>query len=492
MSSNNEYAIQVQDVSKIYKLYDKPIDRLKESLSLTHKNYHKDFFALSDISFNVKKGETVGIIGTNGSGKSTILKIITGVLTPTSGQVRVSGVISALLELGAGFNMDYTGIENIYMNGTMMGFSKKQMDLNWDNPVVRQEIADMVNFWLDMGVDGFRCDVINNISKDLSAPGCGYGPHLHEYLHELYERAFQPHGALTVGETWGLTPQQTLALTGEARGELTMSFQFEHLLLGRVGGDKFRRCPVDRTEFVNILAKWEVGLKDDGYPVLVMENHDQPRALSRFGDSAYPYESATMLAVLLYGMRGVPFIYQGQELGLSSPVFRSLSEYRDIETINAYHEMRAEFTEEELLPMMNFGSRDNSRVPMPWSEEANGGFTSGTSWIQCAVDPARTVAAEEKDPRSVLHFYRRLLALRRENDCLRRGEFALLHNEDGTVLYQNTLGARKTLVACRFADSEAALPDGVPENAALLLSNYEDADTTAALRPYEARIFEVC
>lgn len=371
-------------------------------------------------------------------------------------------------------------------------FSKKQPDLNWDNPVVRQEIADMVNFWLDMGVDGFRCDVINNISKDLSAPGCGNGPHLHEYLHELHERALQPHGALTVGETWGLTPQQTLALTGEARGELTMSFQFEHLLLGRVGGDKFRRCPVDRTEFVNILAKWEVGLKDDGYPVLVMENHDQPRALSRFGDSAYPYESATMLAVLLYGMRGVPFIYQGQELGLSNPVFRSLSEYRDIETINAYHEMRAEFTEEELLPMMNFGSRDNSRVPMPWSEEANGGFTSGTPWIQCAVDPARTVAAEEKDPRSVLHFYRRLLALRRENDCLRRGEFALLYNEDGTVLYQNTLGTRKTLVACRFADSEAALPGGVPENAALLLSNYEDAGTTAALRPYEARIFEVC
>ena len=143
MSSNNEYAIQVQDVSKIYKLYDKPIDRLKESLSLTHKNYHKDFFALSDISFNVKKGETVGIIGTNGSGKSTILKIITGVLTPTSGQVRVSGVISALLELGAGFNMDYTGIENIYMNGTMMGFSKKQMDEKLPDIL---EFADIGNF----------------------------------------------------------------------------------------------------------------------------------------------------------------------------------------------------------------------------------------------------------------------------------------------------------------------------------------------------------
>ena len=145
MSSNNEYAIQVQDVSKIYKLYDKPIDRLKESLSLTHKNYHKDFFALSDISFNVKKGETVGIIGTNGSGKSTILKIITGVLTPTSGQVRVSGVISALLELGAGFNMDYTGIENIYMNGTMMGFSKKQMDEKLPDILEFADIGDFVS-----------------------------------------------------------------------------------------------------------------------------------------------------------------------------------------------------------------------------------------------------------------------------------------------------------------------------------------------------------
>ncbi len=144
MSSNNEYAIQVQDVSKIYKLYDKPIDRLKESLSLTHKNYHKDFFALSNISFSVKRGETVGIIGTNGSGKSTILKIITGVLTPTSGQVRVSGVISALLELGAGFNMDYTGIENIYMNGTMMGFSRKQMDEKLSDILEFADIGDFV------------------------------------------------------------------------------------------------------------------------------------------------------------------------------------------------------------------------------------------------------------------------------------------------------------------------------------------------------------
>lgn len=139
-----EYAINVQDVTKIYKLYEKPIDRLKESLSPTHKNYHRDFYALNHISFQVKKGETVGIIGTNGSGKSTILKIITGVLTPTSGTAEVDGVISALLELGAGFNMDYTGIENIYMNGTMMGFSKKEMDEKLPDILEFADIGDFV------------------------------------------------------------------------------------------------------------------------------------------------------------------------------------------------------------------------------------------------------------------------------------------------------------------------------------------------------------
>lgn len=371
-------------------------------------------------------------------------------------------------------------------------FSKKQPDLNWDNPVVRQEIADMVNYWLDMGVDGFRCDVINSISKDFSAPhGGGIGPHLHEYLHELHERALKPHGALTVGETWGLTPEQTLELTGDARGELTMSFQFEHLLLGRVGGDKFLRCPVDRKAFVDILSKWQEGLKNDGYPVLVMENHDQPRALSRFGDSAYPYESATMLAMLLYGMRGVPFLYQGQELGLSDPVFHSLSEYRDIETLNAYTAMRGTYSDEELLPMLNFGSRDNSRVPMPWSDAPNGGFTSGTPWIKTNVDPARTAEAEETDPRSVLHFYRRLLSLRKQNNCLRRGDFTLLKNDDGTVLYRRACGDSTVLVLCRFADSPAPVPALVPKSAALLFGNYENADAHAPLRPYEARLLTV-
>ncbi|MBQ9414709.1 MAG: alpha-glucosidase [Clostridia bacterium] len=368
-------------------------------------------------------------------------------------------------------------------------FSRKQPDLNWDNPKVRQEIADMINYWLDMGVDGFRCDVINSISKDFTADAPGMGPHLHEYLHELHVKALGPHGALTVGETWGMTPAQTLLMTSEARGELTMTFQFEHLMLGRVGWDKFRRCDVDRKAFVDILAKWEYGLKDDGYPVLVMENHDQPRALSRFGDDRYPFESATMLAALLYGMRGVAVVYEGQELGLANPTFPTLADYRDIETINAYHEMENDYDEQTLLEMMNFGSRDNSRVPMPWDGSAHAGFTTGTPWIVADFDPTKTVAAEEADENSVLWFYRKLFRLRQNDPVLLHGDFELLQNEDGTAVYRREKDGDVRLVVVRFADTPAPLPTIVPANTEALLANYPNGGDT--LRPYEARILKI-
>lgn len=365
-------------------------------------------------------------------------------------------------------------------------FSKKQPDLNWENPAVRKEIVDMINFWLDMGVAGFRCDVINNLAKDEDGNVIG-GERLHGYLHQLHEEALGPHKALTIGETWGLTPAQTLDLTGEDRGELTTTFQFEHLLLGRVGGDKWMPEPVDRTEYVNILAKWEEGLRDDGYPVLVMENHDQPRALSRFGDrDKYPYESATMLAAMLYGMRGIAVIYQGQELGLHDPTFHSMDEYRDIETINAYNELKAtgKWTEEELLAKMQFGSRDCGRTPIPWTTGKEGGFTTGTPWIKTQVDPGFTVEEQDKDDRSVLNFYRKLLALRKSDPCLKDGAFQLLENNDNTSVYTRTCGDETVYVVCRFDDTEAAMPACVPADAAVLLSNYDGkADT---LRPYEA------
>ena len=372
-------------------------------------------------------------------------------------------------------------------------FSKKQPDLNWENPVVRQEIADMINYWLDMGVDGFRCDVINYISKDFTRPyGGGSGPRLHEYLHELHERAFAPHKALTVGETWGLTPEQALILTGEDRGELTMTFQFEHLLLGRVNGDKFIPEPVDRKAFVDILAKWEEGLKSDGYPVLVMENHDQPRALSRFGDREnYPYESATMLASLLYGMRGVAFVYQGQELGLHDPTFNSIDEYRDIETINAYNEIKAtgEFTESELLAKMQFGSRDCGRTPIPWDKSENGGFTDGTPWIKTQVDEGFTVEEQDKDERSVLNFYRKLLKLRATDECLKDGEFKLLKNDgDEVSVYTRSANGKTVYVVSNFADTASPMPDIIPDGAEVILNNYDSVDDM--LKPYQSIWFK--
>jgi ABC-type polysaccharide/polyol phosphate transport system ATPase subunit len=141
---NGEIAIQANEVTKIYKLYNKPKDRLKESLNPFGKKYHKDFFAVNSVSFTVKKGETLGIIGKNGSGKSTILKMITGVLTPTSGSIQVNGKISALLELGTGFNPEYTGLENIYLNGTIMGYTRDEMDRKLDDILSFADIGEFV------------------------------------------------------------------------------------------------------------------------------------------------------------------------------------------------------------------------------------------------------------------------------------------------------------------------------------------------------------
>ena len=142
---NDEKVIDIRHISKVYKLYDNPKDRLLDALKLTRKQKYKEYRALDDISFCVHKGETVGLIGTNGAGKSTLLKIITGVLTQTSGEVEVHGKISALLELGAGFNGEYTGIENIYLNGQMMGYTREQMDERIQSIIDFAGIGDFIN-----------------------------------------------------------------------------------------------------------------------------------------------------------------------------------------------------------------------------------------------------------------------------------------------------------------------------------------------------------
>ena len=365
-----------------------------------------------------------------------------------------------------------------------------EADLNWDNPEVRREIKDMINFWLDRGVDGFRCDVIYLISKEPTLTHFGIGPHLHEYLHELYTECFEPHGAITVAEVWGQTPETTLTMIGRDRGELTMSFFFDHIGLGREG--RFIKTSYKPEEFVSILAEWQEGINGRATNTLVLENHDQSRIVTRFGDNGkYRAESATLLAALTYLMQGACFIYQGQELGLVNPTFSSLDDIRDVETLDYIKDMRehTDMTDSEILRHVNFGTRDVARVPMPWNADAahGFGFTTGDPWLHgnCPYE-ATNVETESRDPASVLNFFKKLIALKKSNAALSYGDFKLIENEGGFFRYERTLdGATVTVIGNFGADASPRDVSGIAGEA--LLCNYPDA-AASRLRPYEVRV----
>ena len=370
-----------------------------------------------------------------------------------------------------------------------------QADLNWDNPEVREEIYDMINYWLDRGVDGFRCDIIYLISKEPTLTEFGVGPHLHEYLHEMNERCFKPHGAITVAEVWGQTPESTLEMIAKERGELTMSFYFDHLGLGRQG--RFGMRPFNPEEFVSILARWQDGINGKAQNTLVLENHDQSRVVSRFGDAGfYKKESAKMLAGITFLMQGTSFIYEGQELGLVNPTFTSLDQIKDVETLAYIEEQRkAGRADADILSAVNFGTRDAGRVPMPWTDGEHFGFTEGTPWIDATLPYSETNAeAEEKDEDSVLNFYKKLIALKKSSPVLSYGTFKLLNNERGFFRYEREYGGKKMTVAGNFSD-EGKETDTLAKfkNKKPVLSVYPefepDEDGGVLLRPYELLVF---
>ena len=371
-------------------------------------------------------------------------------------------------------------------------FTEKQPDLNWTNPRLREEIVNMINWWLDMGVDGFRCDVINLIAKDYDAPDPGDGEHLHEYLHELNEKCFKPHNAMTVGEVFGLSPEQSLMLTAPEREELTLVFQFEHMRVGRVDGQRFFHCEFDPHRFVEILAKWQNGLIGRGWNALCYENHDQPRCHDRFGSPReYRRESAKMLATLLYCMQGTPFIYEGQELGCINPVFRSLYESVDCEANDIERYLVENFGMEETLRKFSFDSRDCGRVPMAWDDSYNGGFTEGKPWIKLndfypEINAKSELAAED----GVYGYYKMLLALRASKKVLLRGDFELIRNDGGAVIYRRMLDGEKDIyVILNYSSVE--IKCDVP-NGNVLLSNYNrnTIDNAVLLSPWEAVVVE--
>jgi oligo-1,6-glucosidase len=382
-------------------------------------------------------------------------------------------------------------------------FAAKQPDLNWENPEVRDAVYEMMNWWLDRGVDGFRMDVINfiaKIQKDLRGDSTQavMGPQIHDYLQEMNRRVFAGRDTelITVGEMPGVTVDDARLFTGADRLELDMVFQFEHVGLDHGPESKFDNVPLDLVDLKRSLGRWQTGLADQGWNSLYLGNHDQPRSVSRFGDDqAYRYESATLLATILHLHRGTPYVYQGDEIGMNNAGFTSIEQYRDIESVNWYAEQLAlGRSTDELLEALRFRSRDNARTPVQWTAGDNAGFTTGTPWL--AVNPNHDEINVETDraaERSIFEHYRRLIALRHSSSVVALGEFELLAPEDPMLYaFTRTGGAGdKLLVVGNFSGGELEVPllaESEWAEGSLVLGNYAGAGLDSTLKPWEARV----
>ena len=382
-------------------------------------------------------------------------------------------------------------------------FSKKQPDLNWDNPKVRGEVFDMMTWWCDKGIDGFRMDVISMISKTKEMPDgkngdfgpyCIHGPNVHHYLREMNEKVLSKYDIMTVGETAGVTTTLAQQYAGEDAHELDMVFQFEH-----VDGDgKYGKWTDEKIPLVTLketLSRWQTELYGKAWNSLFWDNHDQPRAVSRFGDDRPMYRevSAKMLATCLHMLQGTPYIYQGEELGMTNYPFQRPSDFRDIESVNAYREWCSEgrLSHEVFWPCITFKSRDNARTPVQWDDSPHAGFTTGTPWI--AVNPNYTeinAKAETANPDSVFHYYKKLIALRKAYPVVVYGKYEMMM-EDSEELYVYTRAFEKEslLVVCSFCDHDTnfTLPAEFA-GASCLICNVENeyGNPKMTLKPYEA------
>lgn len=376
-------------------------------------------------------------------------------------------------------------------------YSKKQPDLNWENEKLRQEIYRMMNRWLDLGIAGFRMDVIDLIGKLPDEKIKENGPRLHEYLQEMNANTFGRRDAMTVGECWGATPEIARLYTAPERKELSMIFQFEQIQLDKKkGGQRWDLKELDLRDLKAVFSKWQYELEECGWNSLFWSNHDLPRIVSRWGnDREYRELSAKMLATLLHGMKGTPYIYQGEELGMTNAPFTSIEDFPDIETQNIYKErLRAGFSEEETMCAIRKKARDNARTPMQWNAEKNAGFTTGTPWYQ--VNPNYTeINAEDAMSRedSVFYYYQKLIRLRREHEIMAYGIYDLLLPEDEDLyIYTRTLENEKWLILCNFHEKERVITS--MRMGRVILSNYADTpqlEELCLLRPYEAVIYQI-
>lgn len=373
-------------------------------------------------------------------------------------------------------------------------FLPEQPDLNWDNPKVRREIYDMILWWMDKGVGGFRLDVIDQIAKEPDKKITINGPRLQEYFRELSKETFQKGDLITVGEAWGADVERAKLYSNPDGSEFSMVFQFEHIGLDQQEGkEKWDLAPLPFMKLKQVMNHWQKELHGCGWNSLFWNNHDLPRIVSRWGnDGEFRVESAKMLAILLHGMQGTPYIYQGEELGMTNVKY-DIEDYRDVEIHNMYNErIAAGYTKEEVMRSIYAKGRDNARTPMQWNDMENAGFTDGTPWIKVNDNYNEINAkAQVNDPDSIFSCYKKLIQFRKEYSVLVDGDFdLLLENDENIFAYQRKNDKQKIVVICNFFDKTIEMPlEDKVKDMQILMANYSEIEDTSVLRPYEARIY---
>ncbi|HFQ4904441.1 TPA: alpha-glucosidase [Vibrio vulnificus] len=380
-------------------------------------------------------------------------------------------------------------------------FSKRQPDLNWENPKVQQEVHKMMNWWIDQGIGGFRLDVIDLIGKEIDKGITGNGPRLHPLLQEMNRATFGDKDLLTVGETWGATPEIAKLYSDPERHELSMVFQFEHITLTWQHGDKWNPIPLDLKQFKHVLTKWQTELSNQGWNSLFWNNHDLPRVVSKYGDDQrYRVESAKMLATALHFLKGTPYIYQGEEIGMTNVAFESLEQYKDIETLNFYKvKTESGVSHQHMMDAIHENSRDNARTPMQWSASQYGGFSQAKPWIEVNPNyPEINVEQALADSDSIFYHYQKLIELRKEHPAIVYGDFTPLFAEhDSVFAYVRSHQDEQLLVINNFSDQDIslALPDNLQNKEVnCLIYNYDPLDmlsVTLSLKPYQCFAFKL-
>ena len=385
-------------------------------------------------------------------------------------------------------------------------FSKKQPDINWENPELRKEMYKIIEFWFNKGIDGFRMDVISVISKDLTFPDVptgnfidvinnnyANGPLVHNFIQEMNHEVLQKYDIMTVGEGPGINLDNCLDYVGDDRNELNMIFHFDHMYLDYGPGGRFDPVPWDLVKFKEIFSSWDEKLKDKGWGSIFLGNHDYPRIVSRFGnDNVYRVESAKLLATMLLSLRGTPYIYQGEEIGMTNVNFPSIDDYRDLEGRNAWNEaLENGQNMTEFMEGWRQHSRDNARTPMPWDDSQNGGFSKTEPWIKSNPNYHEiNVAAQENDQYSILNYYRTMVKFRKDNMALVYGDYNCIYPEHTKIYaYERWDEQSKYLILLNFSNEDVVYDGSISSSYRLGINNYTTLNDNRALRPWEAKIF---